>query len=361
MNANVKRLVWLWLSWFLSGSLATAQGFAGLGTAAGNGFAVPQPGHVFSFPADHGPHNDFRIEWWYVTANLKDAAGRDYGVQWTLFRSALVPGEEKGWDSPQVWMGHAAVTSAEHHYVAEKFARGGIGQAGVNASPFHAWIDDWAMTAKAEGQDGASQDAIANVNLKAHGSNFGYDLSLRADRPLVLQGDKGYSVKSATGQASYYYSQPFYAVTGTLHLPTGDVAVTGKAWADREWSSQPLSSEQTGWDWFSLHFDGGAKMMGFHLRGKGSDYTVATWIAADGTTQLLKPGALKLTPLKRANVSGHDIPVEWRLELPEKGLSITTKPLNPQSWMPVAFAYWEGPIRFSGSQNGVGYLEMTGY
>ncbi|MEQ4603253.1 MAG: lipocalin family protein, partial [Pseudomonas amygdali] len=23
--------------------------------------------------------------------------------------------------------------------------------------------------------------------------------------------------------------------------------------------------------------------------------------------------------------------------------------------------YWEGPVRFSGSQEGVGYLEMTGY
>jgi predicted secreted hydrolase len=361
MNGSVKRAICLWSAWLLSGSLAFAQGFAGLGSAAGSGFAVPQPGHVFSFPSDHGPHNDFRIEWWYVTANLKGADGRDYGVQWTLFRSSMAPGEKPGWGSPQIWMANAAVTSADHQYVAEKFARGGIGQAGVTASPFAAWIDDWAMTAKAGDQDALSQDALSDVSLKAYGSNFGYDLSLQANGPLVLQGDKGYSVKSATGQASYYYSQPFYTVVGTVHLPSGDVAVTGKAWADREWSSQPLSADQTGWDWFSLYFYGGAKLMGFHLRGKTNDYTVATWIAADGTTQLFKPGALKLTPLKRAEVAGREIPVEWRLELPEKGLNITTQPLNPQSWMAVAFPYWEGPIRFSGSQSGVGYLEMTGY
>ena len=46
-----------------------AQGFAGLGTTA-EGFAMAQPGTSFSFPADHGPHPDYRIEWWYLTANL---------------------------------------------------------------------------------------------------------------------------------------------------------------------------------------------------------------------------------------------------------------------------------------------------
>ena len=43
----------------------------------------------FQFPADHGPHPAYRIEWWYITANLQAADGTDYGVQWTLFRSAL--------------------------------------------------------------------------------------------------------------------------------------------------------------------------------------------------------------------------------------------------------------------------------
>ena len=26
---------------------------------------------------------------------------------------------------------------------------------------------------------------------------------------------------------------------------------------DREWSSQPLAPDQTGWDWFSLHLTSG--------------------------------------------------------------------------------------------------------
>ena len=49
---------------------ALAQGFAGLGKNA-EGFAPVVPGKVFSFPADHGPHPDYRIEWWYLTANFR--------------------------------------------------------------------------------------------------------------------------------------------------------------------------------------------------------------------------------------------------------------------------------------------------
>ena len=52
-------------------------------------------------------------------------------------------------------------------------------------------------------------------------------------------------------------------------LPEGPVEVQGSAWIDREWSSQPLSEGQTGWDWFSLHLDGGARLMGFRLRDEG--------------------------------------------------------------------------------------------
>ncbi|URK86119.1 hypothetical protein LP421_01660 (plasmid) [Rhizobium sp. RCAM05350] len=72
------------LSGFALQSLVKAQGFAGLGTTA-EGFTIPQLGTSFSFPADHGPHPDYRIEWWYLTANLEAADGTDYGVQWTLF------------------------------------------------------------------------------------------------------------------------------------------------------------------------------------------------------------------------------------------------------------------------------------
>src|SRR5690349_2026555 len=102
---------------------ARAQGFAGLGTEA-QGFPPVVSGRAFSFPADHAPHPDFRIEWWYVTANLRDSGGAAYGAQWTLFRQAMRPGpQQEGWTNQQVWMGHAAATSATAHRFAETYAR----------------------------------------------------------------------------------------------------------------------------------------------------------------------------------------------------------------------------------------------
>jgi predicted secreted hydrolase len=335
---------------------AWAQGFAGLGSDA-EGFSVPKPGTALAFPADHGAHTDFRIEWWYITANLRGADEKDYGVQWTLFRSAHAPFERGDWSSPQVWTAHAAITTPSKHFVAERFARGGIGQAGVSVAPFSAWIDDWQMVSRA----GADADPLSRLEVRATAADFSYDLELLAEGPLVLQGQDGYSVKSEKGQASYYYSQPFYRVTGTLNFPDGPLNVTGQAWLDREWSSQPLASDQTGWDWFSLHFDTGEKLMAFRLRSRGDPFTAATWIEPNGRTEAQVRGALRVIPLETTVVAGRDIPIRWRLELPAKGVRIESWPLNSQSWMTTQFPYWEGPITFSGTHKGRGYLEMTGY
>jgi len=81
---------------------ASAQGYAGLGEAA-DGFAKVTPGRTFTFPADHGPHPEFRIEWWYLTANLVDGSGAACGLQWTLFRQAARPGPQgEGWANQQM-------------------------------------------------------------------------------------------------------------------------------------------------------------------------------------------------------------------------------------------------------------------
>ncbi|EDZ42940.1 conserved hypothetical protein [Rhodobacteraceae bacterium HTCC2083] len=344
---------WLFLTLLWLPFASHAQGFAGLGSNA-EGFFVPNPDRALVFPKDHGAHEDYRIEWWYLTANLKTADGTPYGLQWTLFRSALRLGEGEAWHSSQLWMGHAAVTTPDQQYVSERLGRGGIGQAGVTVdAQFDAWIDDWHLR---------GSNNLNELAMRAVGNDFAYEMDLSARGPLVLQGNAGYSVKSAAGQASYYYSQPFYDITGTLSLPEGDIAVTGDAWLDREWSSQPLASDQTGWDWFSLSFESGARVMGFVLRSDTeAPYTSATWIAPDGTPTPLPNGAFTARAIEQSDVNGRSIPTTWALSLPQQGLDVTVRALNTQAWMATSVPYWEGPISIEGSHSGVGYLEMTGY
>jgi predicted secreted hydrolase len=331
------------------------KGFAGMGGEAA-AFTPVVPGRVFNFPADHGPHDGFRIEWWYVTANLKDEQGREFGVQWTLFRSALKAAPEvAGWGNQTIWLGHAAVTSATVHHAAERYARGGVGQAGVSVAPFDAWIDDWRFSSQ-------RSDPLADLQLSARDKDFGYQLRLTSSRPPVLQGDKGFSQKSEQGQASYYYSQPFFQASGTLEIDGNTYQVSGPAWLDREWSSQPLTANQTGWDWFSLHLDSGEQVMLYRMRNKeGAPYLTGTWIDAQGQTQPLHADDIRLTPQDTANVAGRSMPVRWSIKIPGKHLDLTLNALNPNAWMDLRIPYWEGPVQLSGSHAGQGYLEMTGY
>ena len=337
-----------------------SRGFAGLGSNA-DGFKAVVPGQDIQFPKDLGPHPDFRIEWWYVTANLTAENGQIFGAQWTLFRQATKPGTigpaSPEWSSSEFWMGHAALTSADRHYSAEKIARGGIGQAGVKPAPFEAWIDDWNFAAIP-----ASADEPSAYKINADGEQFSYGLDMIATGPMVLQGDKGYSVKSDQGQASYYFSSPFLKVSGSITIDGQTLAVAGDAWLDREWSSQPLAADQKGWDWFSLKFDGGEKLMLFGLRGAtGEPFKSATWIAPDGQTEKLDGSSLQMQPLRFASVAGRKIPVEWSIKIPSKNVALTVKALNDDSWMTTSISYWEGPVLATGSHPGRGYLEMTGY
>ena len=139
------------------------------------GYAQARPGTQLEFPRDHGSHPDFRIEWWYLTANLEDARGRPYGMQWTLFRYAMQPpGEaepDTPWQNPQLFMAHLGLTTPDGHVSFQRYARGGdhegVAQAGVTAAPFAAWLDDWSMTSIAAGAGDMKCRAVSGREILA--------------------------------------------------------------------------------------------------------------------------------------------------------------------------------------------------
>jgi predicted secreted hydrolase len=332
-------------------------------------YAQARPGQPLLFPRDHGAHPDYRIEWWYLTANLHDAEGKNYGAQWTLFRLAVQPPDlsEAGKDTreKQVFMAHMAITTPTQHYSFQRYARGGDtekeSRAGVTAQPFSAWLDDWELS--------STGDDWLPLEVRARQADNAIHLNLQSTQPLVLQGEAGFSAKHADGGGSYYYSQPFLKANGQLTVAGEVVAVNGDAWLDREWSSQFLQKEQAGWDWFSLHLENGEKLMLFQVRTQtgrkvAGNFLQGNLMRDDGSTTALDPAQIQLAPLQTTRVAGRDLPLHWRVSLPQIKRQFEIVTVVEDQWMDVDFPYWEGAviIRGDGPENrGKGYMELTGY
>ena len=319
------------------------------------------PSKVFKFPQDHLAHNDFRQEWWYLTANLTDSTGQAIGLQWTQFRFALSTvsnPKAQDWQTNQLYMAHSAVTTAEHHWAEEKWSRAIAELAGVDDDPFAVYIDNWRW--QGHGQ------SLFPATLTVDQNDFSYQLELTSPAPLQLQGQQGYSTKNASGDvASYYYSQPYIEISGEITLAGETKQVTGMGWLDREWSSQFLTDSQQGWDWFALRFNDNRTLMVFQLRGNKdtgqADYYAGNLMQADGSNLQLSSNDIKMTPLRWQQTSTANYPVAWRLTIPSQQLDVTIDALNPNANMPLSIPYWEGPIQFNGSHQGDGYMELTGY
>jgi predicted secreted hydrolase len=330
------------------------------------GFARAFAPRALSFPEDHGPHPDFRTEWWYYTGNLETSTGRHVGFQLTFFRVALSPEEEvrgSAWATRQLYVAHFAVTDTAggRFHAAGRAGRGALGLAGAEASPFRVWVEDWS----AEG-DGAS------ARLRAAEGEVALDLIVSAAKPVVAQGDRGLSRKGPEpGNASFYYSFTRMPARGVLRLGGETLEVSGEAWMDREWSTSALGPDLAGWDWFALQLDDGRELMFYLLRrrdGAADPFSAGTLVAADGTARALAAGDVQIETLAHwtSPRSGVRYPARWRLAVPSAALSVEIQPRLADQELIVGTRYWEGAVAVAGAAAGrplagQGYVELVGY
>jgi len=357
------------LAWLLVVALSgcsepsTDAGFAGLAQQAGevdeSRFLQPEPGDTLAFPDDWGPHPQHRIEWWYLTANLTTSDGQPLGLQWTQFRQALKPRpagaeppEASAWPLEAAWMAHAAVSFEGEHRFEEKLARGDVGHAGATAKPFRVWLDDWRL---------ALEPGSDRWRLQVDSGDWRYDLRLTRTGEPVPHGNQGFSAKSASGEGSMYFSLVDLKIEGTVTLGDKTLDVTGQGWFDREWSSQFLKAGQQGWDWFALHLEDGHKLMAFRLREDEGAFVSGSWIAPDGKVEVLDEGDLKLEPAGWHESPRGRVPVRWRLTLPARQVELALEAPEGNYWNTGLYPYWESPVSVTGSHQGVGYMELTGY
>ncbi|RJF93669.1 lipocalin-like domain-containing protein [Sphingomonas cavernae] len=320
-------------------------------------------GVEFRFPRDHGAHPAYRTEWWYFTGWLEGADGKPLGFQITFFRSrpSTDPANPSAFAPKQVVFAHAALSDPIKRKLIhdQRTARAGFGIAGAAEADANVVLLDWNLVRTADGVFRARTPA----------RDFSLDLALAPTQPVMANGDRGYSRKGPRPeQASYYYSVPQLAVSGTVIKDGRRIAVTGRAWLDREWSSTLLDPVAVGWDWAGLNLDDGGALMAFQIRGRDGRAVHAggTLRRADGNKIILAPEDVRFVPRRRwrSPQTGAVYPVEadFIVRLPEGVRRFPLKPLfdaqeldGRASGMPV---YWEGAVSTPG---GRGYLELTGY
>ena len=124
------------------------------------------------------------------------------------------------------------------------------------------------------------------------GKRFRLDLEMQPTQPPILNGERGYSRKGPRpSQASYYYSVPQLKVSGSVARNGKTSKVTGRAWLDREWSSDVLPENAVGWNWTGLNFDDGSALMAFQVRKADGTavYAGGTFRSAGGRQTVLAP------------------------------------------------------------------------
>ncbi len=344
-----------------------------------DGFAVPQPGTVFTFPRDHGSHPEFRVEWWYITGHLFADDGQRFGFQATFFRQAgprLEPSAPAGrsselFASDQLFLAHMAlldVKTGQFIYQERLARRGWDADAAIDS--LHVTNGPWRLSLLpgAEGSIRLSGSIRSEAQLQ---------LTLTPRKPLVVFGENGVSRKAADPTASsHYLTFPRLAAQGVVQRGAQVLRVTGQAWMDHEFSSSQLGADQVGWDWASIQLDDGREIMAYRMRrtdGSSDPYSTLAWIDRDGAVSHVGPDSFTFTarstwtsPLTRAIYPTRPT-LRTRDPLSGEMREFRLEPLADAQELTGAIGgvpYWEGACRVldeHGRELGSAYLELTGY
>ncbi|HEY1438620.1 MAG TPA: carotenoid 1,2-hydratase [Casimicrobiaceae bacterium] len=343
--------------------LASSVLLLATGVVAADEYPRVVPGRLLQFPQDAGAHPAFRSEWWYITGWVQDARGNNFGVQVTFFRNRphVAEANPSAFAPRQLVFAHAAIADARHGKLRhdQRAARTGFGLAEAREETTDVWIGDWSLKLIGESY-------VAKIATR----DFEFDLRFSSSEAFLPQGEQGFSRKGAAlASASYYYSQPQLAVSGSVAITGDSVAVTGIAWLDHEWSSEALATEASGWDWIGINLNHGGALMAFRIRDHSG---AALWAGgalreASGTARSFEPNEILFTERRRwrSPRTGVEYPVAMLVNVGnvEYALEPLMDDQELDSRMTTGTIYWEGAVRAlrAGREVGRGYLELTGY
>ena len=361
-----------WLAQQMPWGLAAAVGAAGWLPPAAHAL----PARTLVFPRDHGSHPELRTEWWYITGHVQ-AQGQPWGFQITFFRSRVDGTQQlqSAFAAKHLLFAHAAITDVRGQRLLhdQRIARAGFGVAQASEADTRIRLQDWTLE-RSNTARGKPDFAASRYTTRVVGSEFGLDLVFDSTQPVLLQGQQGLSRKGPDAeQASYYYSQPQLAVSGTLQVGNQRMAVTpdtGRAWMDHEWSEALLHPDAQGWDWIGMNLHDGTALTAFRLRRADGTalWAGGSWRPPGQPVQVFGAQSVAFTPLRwwTSPRSGARYPVQWQVQTPAGTFAVNAL-LDSQeldSSGSTGAIYWEGLSDLMGATGqpvGRGYLEMTGY
>jgi predicted secreted hydrolase len=322
------------------------------------------PDNTPALPGAFYYEKPYKIQWWYFTGHLFDDKGREFGYELTFFVFGI---QRRHYLSRfgvnNIYVTHFAISDIEHDkfYFTDMSDTGAFGLAGARDDRLAVWAGETSL-------NGSPQ----MMHIRASDSSNKLDLMLSPEKPLVLNGDRGYSRKSATSpyQASFYFSYTRLKTTGTLTVGNRTINVSGESWFDREILSRDLGEGQQGWDWFSIQLDDRREIMLYLLRnkdGSADPFSSGTLVYDNGSCRHLQKNDFSIVVLRHysSKKTGARYPSEWEIRIPSEKVSLKIIPLIEDQECVANFTtgnrYWEGTCRVEGTARGRAYVELTGY
>ncbi len=330
-------------------------------------------GYHYQFPRDHFNHPEYQTEWWYYTGNLRASDGHRFGFELTFFRQAAADRAltvSPVWRADEIYLAHLALSDIDGHefYHTQRMNRSGPGLAGAGFGDSRYWNGNWQVR---------WLDVMSGHQaIEAVCDRFRLQLDLSPEKPPVTHGRDSVSQKGPLpGEASHYVSFTRLRAKGDLHWKGKAYAVTGLAWMDHEFFTEPADNTLVGWDWFAIQLNNNEELMLYRIRRKSREkdsFSSGTFVDTKGQGHFLSASDFSITPGEpwRSPDSGYGYPVGWRIAIPCLGLELSQQTeLNNQELFnkdAVSPSYWEGAVTYNGQihgqpATGVGYLEMTGY
>lgn len=326
---------------------------------------IPQHQMPLTLPRDFAFHDDMAQERWHYVANVEDRSGHRYGIHWTFMRveqeKAHLDHPQRrastGWQNSHLYIVQTVITSQHQVWREQRFARGGIGQAGLIKQPFTLWIDNWSWR--------ASDEQPFPGTLTVDTDQFSFSLFHRSPVTWRFLGDNGYQIlHDRVPLTSFGIVAPSFPVSGTLTLDgQAPFTVQGRAWLDKAWSNNLLEADRLGWDWFMIPLANGATLSVNRYRDRYQMPQISAQLfKADGSQIRFDRRQMTVRALwPLDSVDGRSLPLRWQIVIPSEHIDLTTHVLNRHDWHTFASSYWQGPIEVRGSDKGQGFMRLSDY